>query len=160
MLAAVTVLTGLSTGMDHIEDANGPEDASLAAVTGETLLTVNNDYTADFVSEGRQGGETGVTGLLEDCDRDRISFRSKRITGVMTVQATNSHREPLVLDIEAKLLSGNMEMVILVDGEYRGHVELNKAVTVTLEDVANKTVVVKIGAESAQTEITVNRSFG
>lgn len=159
-LMAVTMLWGLSAGRDHIEDANGPEDASLAVIEREELLTVENNYTANLVSERWQGGETGVTGRLEDCDHDQISFRCEKITGIGTIQATNSHHDRLVLDIEAKLLSGNMEMVILVDGGFHDYVELNQPVTVTLDDVANKTVTVKIGAESAKTEITVSRSFG
>ena len=63
----------------------------------------------------------------------------------------------LILDISSELTAGNAEIILLVDDQYHSHVPVGGKQTVTLDDVAGKTVLVRIGCEAAQLELTVER---
>ena len=53
-----------------------------------------------------------------------------------------------------------MEIVVIVDGQYYDHIPVNQSNTVVLSNVADKLVVVRIGAESAKMQVTVKRTEG
>ena len=144
---------------EHIEDTNGDGDSNLAVIELEELLYISNRYTTAFSHCGQQGKRTNVSGELKECDYDVVTFGCKKVSGIMTLQVTQVNYDQLALQIETSLLSGNMEMIILVDGQYYDHVELNKNTRITLDNIANKTVVVRFAAESAQTEISITRTY-
>ncbi len=53
-----------------------------------------------------------------------------------------------------------MEIVVIVDGQYYDHIPINKSSSIVLSNVADKLVVVRIGAESAKMKVTVKRTEG
>ena len=140
-----------------IEDTNGAFDTSLTTVCVEDVQT--NRYSATMLQSRNIGSGTNVGGRLNQYDFDFCTVSARQISGVLTIQATNVDADELTLEIDTTLQSGNMEVFILVDGELAQQAEVNKNQTITLTDVAGKDVLVKIGAESAQMEISVKRTY-
>ena len=140
-----------------IEDTNGAFDTSLTTVCVEDVQT--NRYSAIMLQSRNVGSNTNVGGILKKYDFDSCTVSARSLSGVMTVQATNVDTDELTLEIDTTLQSGNMEIFIIVDGDVLRTAEVDTAETVTLTDIAGKDVVVKIGAESAQVEITVERTY-
>ena len=145
--------------MVDVEDVNGPEDTSLATVTAEEVLAGENSYSATMLRSGGIGSRTNVGGRLDEYDSDYRTVSARKISGVLTIQATNVDSDKLTLEIDTTLLAGNMEIFVIVDGEVVRTAEVNRTETITLTDIAGKDVVVKIGAESAQMEIRVERTY-
>ena len=140
-----------------IEDTNGAFDTSLTTVCVEDVQT--NRYSAVMLQSRNVGSNTNVGGILKKYDFDSCTVSARSLSGVMTVQATNVDADELTLEIDTTLQSGNMEVFIIVDGEVAQQAEVNKTQTITLTDIAGKEVLVKIGAESAEMEIAVNRTY-
>ena len=140
-----------------IEDTNGAFDTSLTTVCVEDVQT--NRYSATMLQSRNVGSNTNVGGRLNPYDFDFCTVSARRISGVLTIQATNVDSDKLTLEIDSTLTAGNMEIFIIVDGEVVRTAEVNKAETVTLTDIAGKDVVVKIGAESAEMSISVKRTY-
>ena len=140
-----------------IEDTNGAFDTSLTTVCVEDVQI--NSYSAIMLQSRNVGSNTNVGGILKKYDFDSCTVSARSLSGVMTVQATNVDSDNLTMKIDSTLEAGNMEIFIIVDGEVVRTAEVNKAETVTLTDIAGKDVVVKIGAESAEMEIAVNRTY-
>ena len=145
--------------MIDVEDVNGPEDTSLATVTAEEVLAAENSYSATMLRSGGIGSRTNVGGRLDEYDSDYRTVSARKISGVLTIQASNVDADELTLEIDTTLQSGNMEVFILVDGALAQQAEVNKTQIITLTDIAGKDVLVKIGAESAQMEISVKRTY-
>ena len=158
MLLVVVMI--LISGPPKIEDMNGIENTNLATITVDEVINKGQSYTAFVCSESLKGERTDVTGNLEKFDYDCALLRSKSISGVAILNATKTTADQLVLEINSEVKAGNMEIVITVDGEYYQSVAVNQTCTVTLSGVANKVVLVKMGAESAEMEVTVNRFVG
>ena len=55
--------------------------------------------------------------------------------------------------------AGNAEIVILIDGEYYCSVDVNQSKTVTLQDISNKEILVKLAGEDAKIKIDVKRTY-
>lgn len=146
-------------GSSHIEDINGTEDSSLAVITREDFITVNNHYKATLTSGSQTGEQTNVSGRLEDCDYTRCSLSAKKTSGIHTLQATQTDANSITLHIESTLSSGNMEIIVVIDGEYDQHIPVNSKQSIVLEDVAEKLVLVKAAAESAEMNIVVEREI-
>lgn len=140
-----------------IEDTNGVVDTSLTTVCVEDVLT--NSYSAIMLQSRNVGSNTNVGGILKKYDFDSCTVSARSLSGVLTIQATNVDADELTLEIDSTLEAGNMEIFIIVDGEVAQQAEVNKTQTITLTDIAGKDVVVKIGAESAEMEIAVNRTY-
>ncbi|MBR4062924.1 MAG: hypothetical protein IKK01_07655 [Clostridia bacterium] len=73
------------------------------------------------------------------------------------MQATLTDSDSLTLTIMSINEKGNMEIFILVDGVIHSRVPINDEVSVTLEGISGKTVVVRFGAESAKGKVKVTR---
>lgn len=157
LVVMVVFAASMLTSADSIEDLNGTDDHTVVAISLDDMLTTIDDYSAFFSATSVSGEHSQVAGELSQHDYDGVTYRSKKISGVKTLHATNIQRDTLVLEIDSELSSGNMEMVVLVDEEYYCHVEAGCLETVVIEDVANKTVVVRMAAESAEVEISVAR---
>ena len=140
-----------------IEDTNGAFDTSLTTVCVVDVQT--NRYSATMLQSRNVGSNTNVGGRLNPYDFDLCTVSARRISGVLTIQATNVDSDKLTLEIDSTLTAGNMEIFIIVDGEVVRTAEVNKAETVTLTDIAGKDVAVKIGAESAEMSISVKRTY-
>ena len=146
--------------MGVVEDVNGPEDTSLATITAEQILQNNYNSTTSVMSSASEyGGHTNVRGSLSEYDRDMYIKKCRQISGILTLQATNVDANELTLEIDSTLQSGNMEIFIIVDGELAQMAQVNRTETITLTGIAGKDVVVRIGAESAQMEIRVERTY-
>jgi len=144
-----------------IEDTNGKENINLNTITLEEIINIEDEYRAmNSAGTKTSGSRTKVVGSLKEVDYDYCSFTSSDVSGIATIQATRTNCKKIVLEIESQLNSGNLEIVIIIDDEYYKHVAVNQAQTVELDDISEKTVVVRIGAESANTHVVVKRSMG
>ena len=158
--AAVSLIIAISVMVsgDRYEDINGA-DTSLAVITLEDILAGNSGSSAFMVRMRKSGAGSGVGGVLDDVDVQSISYSSKEFNGIRTIHATLSESDRLKLFISAKVLSGNLEVIITVDGEYYCHVSKGMSQQVELEGVAGKLVEVRIAGESAEIAVAVRREF-
>jgi len=156
IISAVIILA-INSGPEHIEDNNGIEDTSLAVITIDEFVSTNDHYTALHSGFSEKGDQTDVFGTLDEVDYSRCSWSSKKISGIRTLQATQTDANSMTLTIESTLNSGNMEIIIVIDGEYYQHVNINSKQTIVLEDIAGKLVLVKMAAESAEMRTVVER---
>lgn len=143
-----------------IEDTNGVADTSLVTIGLNDLVSSPNHYSAISSYTSYKGSNTTVVGTMKDYDHQECAFSCQKISGVMTVQATKTKCDTLTLDISSQVDSGNMEIVVIVDGQYYDHIPINQSNTVILSNVADKLVAVRIGAESAKMNVTVKRTEG
>lgn len=166
LIACVALLAGLIVGVvllvenSQIEDTNGPDDYSLCQLTMEDLLKNNASSSGSRISESSSGMRSHVRGGYEEHDYTKCTFKAKKVSGTRALHATKTNSDKLTLTIDSQCQSGNLELIILVDGEYYASVPINSVETIVLEDISGKLVLVKIGAESANVKITVKRSIG
>lgn len=153
---AMLLFTLLSPAVD-IEDINGSENSNLAVIDANEILSTSNHYSAFSSYTSQKGSCTDVTGKLRDYDYQECLFRCQKISGIMTLQATKTMCNQLTLEVCSELEEGNMEIVIMVDGEYYTHIPINQNSSIELSDIAGKTIVVKIAAESAKLSVSVKR---
>ena len=144
-------------GMDHIADQNGEEDTALAQLTREDLISGRNS-TMLLHSSSFSGDRSDAGSQYRDEDYTRITHKFSKLSGVITAQATKRQSQFLTLIITTVLESGNMEVAIIVDGQYYCSVPLNQTTTIKLEDASGKLVLVRVAGESAKGEVSVTRS--
>ena len=141
-------------------DTNGPDNFALTEITRDDILSKDNNYRSSMVSEKHSGRHTNIIGTrLRDVDYDYISRSFGKIHGVIILQATKISGNTLTLNISSSVEAGNAEIVIIIDGEYYCSVDVNESQTVTLQDVSNKEVIVKLAAEGAKMKIDVTRAY-
>ena len=141
-------------------DTNGEDNASLALITQEDLLSGGMGIYGKHSSGGVGfGNQTHVDFEWADKDYDRIPQYWGFMTGVQTLQATKIDAGKLIIKVDSTLTAGNAEIIILVDGEYYCHIPVNESTTILLEDVAQKNVLVRMGCEAAEIDITVERTI-
>lgn len=140
-----TMISSLSKGMQHIPDTNGVENTNVTTYTQEQLVSAP-DRSRSYMSGSNNVG-------------DRSVFHAKKVSGINTMQTTKMETDTLILNVDAILNSGNMEVVIVIDGAYYAHVPLNTPQKIVLEDVAGKTVTVRFAAESADMSLSVVREI-
>ena len=156
-LIAVAAIVLVSPSID-IEDMNGG-DTHLAVITMDDIIPTNNHYSAAQSYRGEDGAKTDVPRKFRDQDYENVQFGAKKVSGIMTLQATQSDCERLVLSIASTLKAGNMEIVIIIDDEYYGNVPIGSEQTIILDDVKGKLVLVKIAVESAEMSISISREL-
>ena len=142
-----------------IADVNGESDFSLNTLTQEDILAEWYGYTMYASGASGDGNSTDVDSEWEDEDYDRRSMSVGSFSGVTVLQATKTDRESLTLDITSTVESGNFRIVITVDGAYYCDVEINKTTQVVLNDIQNKTVLIKLAGESAKFRAEVSRTY-
>lgn len=141
-------------------DTNGPENFSLTEITREEILSKDNNYRISMVSERHSGRHTNIIGTrLRDYDYDYISRSFGKIHGVVILQATKISSNTLTLTIHSSVESGNAEIVIMIDGEYYCSVDVNQDQSVTLQNISDKEVIVKLAGEGAKIKIDVTRVY-
>ena len=143
----------------HIEDMNGAEDTSLAVITREDFVCVNSKYAAMLTTEAHTGEKTDVTGLLAKQDHASCSVSAKKLSGIRTLQATQTDADSVTLHVSSTLSGGNMELIIVIDGQYDRHIPVNGRQTIVLEDIAHKLILVKLAAESAEVTVVAEREI-
>lgn len=159
LFAGIIVVGVLFVSNAQIEDTNGSGNTDLAVITMDEILS-NRESNSSFVSSFfRSGSNTRINGMYEAVDYTSCRYKSQKYSGTHTVHATKTTADTLVLDIEVMLESGNLEVVILIDGEYYDHVPVHGTQSITLQNVSNKTVTVKVAGESARFSISVTRDL-
>ena len=157
VLVGIKIVQSLSLYSDYvIADTNGP-DSSLAVITEDEIINSSRKLTMLAFSENFVGAQTSVTGDLAKYDYDISSFSASAISGIRTMQATLTDSDSLTLTIMSINEEGNLEIFILIDGEIHSKIPINDEVSVTLEGISGKTVVVRFGAESAKGKVKVTR---
>ena len=155
----IAVIISLTSKSDFI-DTNGPENFALTEITRDDILSKDNNYRSSVVTEKHSGHHTNIIGTrLRDCDYDHISKSFGKIHGVVILQATKISGNALTLNISSSVESGNAEIVIIIDGEYYCSADVNQEHSITLQDISNKEVVVKLAGEGAKMNIEVNRAY-
>ncbi len=157
IFVGVKISQSLSLHSDYtIVDTNGA-DTALAVITEDEIINSSRRLTMLAFSENFEGARTSVTGDLADYDYDTSSFSASAISGIRTMQATLTESDSLTLTVMSILEEGNMEIFILVDGAVHSKIPINDEISVTLDDIGGKTVVVRFGAESAKGRVSVTR---
>lgn len=155
----IAVIISLASESKFV-DTNGPENFALTEITRDDILSKGNNYRSSMVSEKHSGRHTNIIGTrLRDVDYDYISRSFGKIHGVILLQATKISGNTLTLNISSSVEAGNAEIVIMIDGEYYCSVDVNESQTVTLQDISNKEVIVKLAAEGAKMKIDVTRAY-
>lgn len=160
LLACVSLLVFflMRSGLtQQIEDMNGPEDTSLASITFEELVSSKSHYVGTHFYHSEDGGQTQADNIFEDVDYDRCNIRCKQISGIYILHATKTDTNSMTLTVDSTCTSGNMEIIITIDGEYYQHVTTGSQQTISLDDIAGKLVLVKVGAESAEIQVAAER---
>ena len=140
----------------EIPDLNGPDNYSLATLTESDIL---EDYGSRMLMTGssKQGEKTNVKGIYEDDDRDEVSSHAKIFDGVYTAQATKISGDALTFNISSVVKSGNFAIYILIDGEIYCQADINCNTEISLDNIKNKIVLVKIVGEGADFEFKIKR---
>lgn len=155
----IAVIVSATSKSDFV-DANGPENFALTEITRENILSKDNNYRSSVGSASHSGRHTNIIGTkLRDCDYDHISKSFGKIHGVVILQATKISGNTLTLNISSSVESGNAEIAIIVDGEYYCSIDVNQARSVTLQDISDKEVLVKLAGEEAKMKIDVTRVY-
>ena len=150
------VLVGINEKR-HIEDTNGLDNYELQTIDDSEILLGADSYFGDKLSYGKTGEDSGADYALYDYDN--IHFKMERITGTAVLQTSRGLTETLVLDFDAKVHSGNCEIVILLDSKIYQRVDVNTQQTIIIENAKDKEFSVVIGAESANVDIYITREF-
>lgn len=158
-IAVFILLSAWLTPSMDMEDTNGPENTSLSTLQMEDILTVDNHYSASWSSYSKSGSATGVTGKLEDCDYQECHFSCRKLNGVMTLQATKTMSDCMILECSSTLEEGNMEILVLVDGEVYSSIPVGQDYSIELSGISGKLIFVKVAAENAKMSISVCRTI-
>lgn len=155
----IAVIISLASESNFV-DTNGPKNFALTEITRDDILSKNNNYRSSMVSEQHSGRHTNIIGTkLRDVDYDHISRSFGKIHGVVILQATKISGNTLTLNINSSVESGNAEIVIIVDGEYYCSVDVNQNQSITLQNIANKEILIKLAGEGAKMKIDVTRVY-
>ena len=159
LLVSLIVIAVCLLGNSHIEDTNGPNNYALCKLTLDDLLADRHSSNSFMSSSLKSGSPSEVSGNLRNYDYTKCTYKAKKFSGVQVLHATKTEADSLKLTIQAQVSSGNLEVVILIDGQYHTHVPVNSGQTIVLEDIAGKLVEVKMAGESAAVNISVSRAF-
>lgn len=163
VVAGVAILAVLVGGALYrgaamqIGDQNGPEDTSLAVLSQEDIVK-GGKCTMTAHIQKKYGNASQVSSKYDDVDGETVSHTFGKVSGVCTVHATKTSAQTLTLTITSTLVSGNMELAVIVDGEHYCNVPINQTMRIVIENVRGKTVFVRLGGESAKAEVSVSRS--
>ena len=136
------------------------EGFKISELTEEEIVN-EPDYCRARMSKLQASGyDSGVKNdRFEEVDLDRVTYSSKRITGINTVSATRIKDATLKLYIDSELVSGNGKIVIVQDDKILEYLEFgeHKEFFVTVEGEHH--VYVKILCEIAEVDVTVERQI-
>ncbi len=160
-IAIVLILIGIIVlSASKFIDPNGPDNFALAEITRDDILKLDNNYTSSVVSQKHSGFHTNIIGTrLRECDYDSISKSFGKLQGILILQATKITSNNLTLSINSFVESGNAEIIIVIEGEYYCSVDVNRNQLITLQDISNKEVIVKLAGEDAKMKVDVNRIY-
>ena len=137
-LIVIAVFWFASSGLEHIEDTNGPEDTSLTTITDENIIQMDM---------GSIGGPERSRSILTG---DGMEFSSEKFTGVAEILYDNFiGKSDFQLDLTNLTVNGgNFRMVVVHNDEIVAELEPDMFVSFRLEDIKG-TVSLRIAGESA-----------
>ena len=160
VIVAIFVLAICLIPKVEYADTNGPDNFALNTITREDILKSRNSSSSFMSSKKCWGSGTKIrSGIYQEYDYTNVTCSYGKIDGVCVLQATKITGNTLTLNINSIVESGNAEIVILIDGEYDCSVDVNQSTSITLRNIANKTVVVKLAAENAKLKVDVSRTY-
>lgn len=133
----------------------------IEGVTDEQICDIYFDSRGTFNTVRTNGDSTGVKGnkTVKEYDRDETFYSGKKMVGIITPSATLARDCTLVITVDSKLNSGNMRIVVVMDGEIVEYVEPNVQKTLSYTVSGEHTFYVKVLCENADMEISVTRSM-
>ena len=132
----------------------------ISELTEGDIVSEYNSCSAWMTKLRATGNDSGVkNSRFEDVDMDKVTYSSKKITGIETVSATRIKSGSLTIGIESKLTSGNAKIVIVQDDKILEYVEFGEKKTLSFSVDGEHVVYVKILCELAEVEITVEREM-
>lgn len=137
-----------------IEDTNGSENITPVTLSDGDLLSMVDKYHADEEEEMCSGNKLRIF-LWQYYDN--ISFKSSDFSGLKTLAAVYSEENEIAFEIEPTLKSGNLRIIISMDGEHYSDIEVNEKTTIELHDAKNKGIRIRMAGESADVEVKVSR---
>ena len=159
VIVAIFILVICLISKVEFADTNGPDNFALNTITREDILESRNNSSAFKSSKKCWGNGTKIrSGIYQEYDYTNVTCSYGKIDGVCVLQATKISENTLTFNINSVVESGNAEIVILIDGEYYCSIDANQNQSITLQGVANKTVLVKLAAESAKMKVDVSRT--
>lgn len=155
ILVAVVILS-----TPEFVDTNGPDNFELTEIKRDDILNQNENYSGFAETKTHAGFHSNIVGTrFRDHNYDYISRSFGNVHGVLILQATKISGDSLILNIGSTVESGNAEIVVLIDGEYYCSVDVNQNKTITLQNVSNKQVLVKLAGEGAKVKADVRRIY-
>ena len=148
-----------SVEKNAIPDTNGAENFALATITMDQMIHKELGSYQKLSGCKGTGEQTNVRDNRKEYDYTQMSAHAKSFSGVGNLQVTITEHNVLTLDIESTVTSGNYAIIILIDGELHSEVPINQSTQITLTDIANKTVIVRMAGESAEYRTVVTRSM-
>ena len=160
VIVAIFVLVICLLPKIEYTDTNGPDNFALNTITREEILGLNQKHSASQEVKKLWGAGTNIrSGIYQEYDCDNVTCSYGRIDGIAILQVTKVSSNTLTLNINSVIEEGNAEIVILIDGEYYCSVDVNQNKVITLQGVANKTIIVKLAAESAKMKVDISRDY-
>ena len=160
VLSVLLTIIVLVNVIDHSTKVSKElEDFSIDSLSSEDII---NDESASVFAVSRKyksGTKTGVDGASKYEDSDRVQFKCKKMTGIMRVSATKVSDCTLTIDVSSEISSGNAKIVVICDDEILDYIEFGQEKTLTYEVIGEHIYSVKILAEEAELEITVEREI-
>ena len=135
------------------------DNFSIDTVTEEQKLKVVDSMGGWFVSEGKSGQKSGIKDLeYRDFDSDRASYSASNARGLKTLSATLAKDCVLSFSIDA-VSEGEAIIIVIIDNEIVDEFDFEEKNSLKYEIEGEKTVYIKILADNAKVDITVERSF-
>ena len=156
-LIGISVLTlavylFLFTGGDHIEDANGPDDYSLATLTDADILADSREFVG---GPNRNTGRIYLPGGWELSDG--VELYSEEFSGVADILWSDYILpSDFCLNIDSfTVTGGNFRMVVINNGQIIAEIEPGENIQCRIDGLTGYTVV-RIAGESAAFSITMS----
>ena len=136
------------------------DNFSLETLTDEQIVLIEKQYKAYRYNSSKKGGDTDVDNFrYEDYDRDKLSFSAKKITGIHPIQATKVTDGTLRVNIETKLNSGEMKIVVIRDDEILEYLEVGRPLELNYSAEGEHTYYIKLLCKEANMSVTVTREI-
>lgn len=160
MALVLTVFAVTQCSDADFVDTNGPENFALTEITREDIVGEYEKFTVLTTSQTHSGKHTNISeAKLQKYDYDSISMAFEKIHGVVPLHASKVSDNTLTLKVNSSVEAGNAEIVILIEGEYYCSVEVNQNKSITLHNISDKEIVVKLAGEGAKMKVTVTRIY-
>ena len=145
MILLVSVLMGILTGCQHIEDSNGPDDYSITTFTDEDILKGYNSH----ISIGMFRSSSYINGILKG------TYKVSKFSGIYKVNNFKENSTIVNFTIQFICEEGNAMFVIVSDDKIVRKIEANSDLSFDLPNDGNNYKLLVVG-ESAK--ITLNYS--